>query len=141
MQHKKEEYSPERHEQFKALSIQQPYAGYIADGSKAIEIRSRRISYRGSLVICSSKYGAPEDNAEGYGCTIAKAELYDCKPLSELTPEEWKQTRLHPDEVKSFCKMGIGYGWFFRNVQKVKQVPIKGQLGIFNLILDKGDLK
>ncbi len=141
MQHKKEEYSPAKHDQFKALSIQQPYAGYIADGTKTIEVRSRRINYRGDLIICSSKHGAPGDNAEGYGCTISKVELYDCKPLSELTPEEWKQTKLHPDAVKNFCKMSSGYGWFFRNTKKINQVPVKGQLGIFNLILDKGDMK
>ena len=34
MQYKNEDYEPILHDRFKALSVKQPYAGYIADGLK-----------------------------------------------------------------------------------------------------------
>ena len=39
----------------KALSVQQPWANLIADGNKTIEVRSKSTSYRGPLLIVSSK--------------------------------------------------------------------------------------
>ena len=138
MQYSTSDYNPELHDKFKALSVKQPYAQYIASGEKTIEVRSKPTKYRGKLVICSCKDGKPDDSTPGYGCTLAKVELYDCKPISELTEKEWEKTKLDSDEVEKFCKMGIGYAWFLRNAESIKHVPIRGQLGIFNLVLTKG---
>ena len=39
----------------KALSLHQPWATWIATGAKSIETRTRPVSYRGPLLICSTK--------------------------------------------------------------------------------------
>lgn len=137
MQYKNEDYEPILHDRFKALSVKQPYAGYIADGLKKIEVRSKPTKYRGRLLICASKDGKPDNNAPGYGCTLAFVDLYDCKPLSELTPEEWEQTKLPTYLVEKIRESGKGYGWFLKNPRKVIEFPVKGQLGIFNLVYTK----
>lgn len=137
MQYKNEDYEPILHDRFKALSVKQPYAGYIADGTKKIEVRSKPTKYRGRLLICASKDGKPDKNAPGYGCTLAFVDLYDCKPLSELTPEEWEQTKLPTYLVEKIKESGKSYGWFLKNPRKVIEFPVKGQLGIFNLVYTK----
>lgn len=38
-----------------ALSVRQPFASFIRDGSKTIETRSRKTNYRGPLLICASQ--------------------------------------------------------------------------------------
>lgn len=137
MQYNIKDYDPIFHDKFRALSVKQPYAGYIASGEKTIETRSKPTSYRGELLICASKDGRPTGDAPGYGCSLALVELYDCKPLSELTPEEWKLAKLPEETERILCRSGLGYGWFLRNPRPVIEYPVKGQLGIFNLVYTK----
>ena len=54
----------------KALSVQQPFANLIADGSKTIEIRTRGTTHRGPLLIVSSK----RPDVPPAGCAIAVVE-------------------------------------------------------------------
>lgn len=138
MQYKNEEYNPILHDKFKALSVKQPYAEYIASGIKCVEVRSKPTKYRGQLLICASKSGQPEENTSGFGCCLAFVELYDCKPFAELTPNDWESTRLPGDVIESLIKSDNGFGWFLRNPQRVIEFPVKGQLGIFNLVYTKG---
>ena len=51
----------------KALSVQQPFANLIADGSKTIEVRNRDTTHRGLLLIVSSK----RPDAPPAGCAVA----------------------------------------------------------------------
>ena len=138
MQYKSKEYNPILHDLFKAVSVKQPYAEYIASGIKGIEVRSKPTKYRGKLLICASRDGKPSDTAPGYGCTLAFVELYDCKPLSELTTEEWNRTKLPGTLIEELRVKGRGFAWLLRNPRRVIEYPIKGQLGIFNLVFTKG---
>ena len=138
MQHKNEDYEPTLHDRFKALSVKQPYAGMIASGEKTIEVRTKPTKYRGELLIYASKDGKA-DGIPGYGCTLAFVELYACRPLSELTAEEWKNTKLTGIEASRAKEKG-GFAWFLRNPRRVIEYPVKGQLGIFNLVYDKGEI-
>lgn len=137
MQYASKDYDPIFHDRFRALSVKQPYAGLIASGEKKIEVRSKPTTYRGELLICASKDGKPAEDAPGYGCTLAFVDLYDCRPLSTLTDEEWKQTCLAQEIVESIKAKGKGYGWFMRDPRRVIEYPMKGQLGIFNLVYTK----
>lgn len=137
MQYKTEDYNPILHDRFKALSVKQPYAEYIASGVKGIEVRSKPTKYRGEILICASRDGKPSESAPGYGCTLAFVELYDCKPLSELTPEEWEKTKLPGYLIEKLKASKNGYGWFVKNPRRVIEFPVKGQLGIFNLVYTK----
>jgi hypothetical protein len=119
---------------YKALSVKQPYAEAIANGHKTIEVRSRNTTYRGDLVICSSAkpflpgFGLPA------GVTICVVELYDVKPVEEFTAEDWAATCIPPDDQPL-----EGFGWLVRNPRRVEEIPVKGQLGIYNLVVSPGE--
>ena len=105
----------------KALSVKQPYANMICSGKKTIETRVWETTYRGDLIICSSK--SPDTPPAGYALCIA--ELYDVK----------KMTKNH--EEAAGCKIYDGaWSWFLRNVRLIKPISVKGQLRIFNLDIE-----
>lgn len=131
MQYSNKDYDENLHERKKALTVKNPYAEWIAQGKKQIEVRSKNTTYRGELVICSSK--APEIQEMQSGCMLALVELYETKRLEDLTPEEWHLTCIPKEERKDLK----GYGWFLRNPSRLVEYPVKGQLGIWNLVVDK----
>ena len=146
MQYKAKEYNPDEHDKFFALTVKQPWANDIVKaafkdeygtvyGVKSIEVRSRRTNYRGDILICSSK--TPVLPGMQSGCTLGLVELYDCKPVSEFTDEDWSNTRIAKEKRKTFTN---GYGWMLRNPRKVIEYPIKGQLGIYPLIYTKDEI-
>lgn len=137
-------YNPKVHDKFKALTVRQPYADLLTcaafrddDGNyhaeKTIEVRTRNTNYRGDLLICAS--AKPQLFGRMSGVTCGFVELYDTKPISEFTPEDWAATCIpEKDRPKK------GYGWMMRNPRRVVEMPIKGQLGVYNLIVPKGDI-
>jgi len=144
MQINKLDYNPELHEIHKALCVKQPYADYLTKptwqdmegnfhADKEIEVRSRNTTYRGDLLICSSK--KPEIPLRLSGVTCGLVELYDVKPLSEFTEEDWKLTCIPEKDRPS-----KGYGWLMRNPRRVVEMPVNGQLGIYNIVIPKNDL-
>lgn len=135
MQYNRNEYNPELHDKFRALTVKQPYAQDLVEGRKTIEVRSTRTTYRGDLLICSS--ATPVYPKMMSGVTLGFVELYDCKPISEFTAEDWEATRIPHERRKQITK---GYGWLMRNPRRVIEYPIKGQLGICHLVYTKGDI-
>ena len=146
MQINKQDYNPEQHDVFKALTVKQPYADLLTrpvfrDESgewhceKTIEVRTRNINYRGDLLICSS--AKPEIPGRLSGVTCGFVELYDTKPISEFTAEDWDATCIPVDERHKYTK---GFGWMMRNPRRVVEMPIKGQLGLYNIIVPKDDI-
>lgn len=143
MQIDKKDFQPDKHDMFKALTVKQPYAdlltrvAYIDDdgqyhAEKSIEVRTRNINYRGDLLICSS--AKPIDKGQS-GVTCGFVELYDTKPISQFTPEDWEATYIPEQE-----RPRKGYGWMMRNPRRVVEMPIKGQLGLYNIIVPKNDI-
>lgn len=142
MQYNNKDYDPSQHDRWRALTVKQPYAtqlvtaayedNNIVYGEKCIELRSRNTAYRGDLMICSS--ANPVISGYESGVTLGLVELYDVKPVSEFTTEDWENTRI-PHEIYKSIKMG--YGWLMRNPRRVVEFPIKGQLGIYNLVYTK----
>lgn len=143
MQFKNSEYNAEIHDRYKALTVKQPYAkhlvtvAYVDDGTafaeKSIEVRSRTTNYRGDLLVCSS--AAPVIPGMESGVTMGFVELYDVKPISDFTPEDWENTCIPVDK-----RPKKGYGWMLRNPRRVVEMPCKGQLGIYNFVTPKGDI-
>lgn len=144
MQIDRKDYNPELHEIRKALCVKQPYADYLTiptwqdeegnfHADKEIEVRSRNTNYRGDLLICSSK--KPELPLRLSGVTCGLVELYDVKPISEFTEADWKLTCIPEKDRPS-----KGYGWMMRNPRRVVEMPVNGQLGIYNIIIPKDDL-
>lgn len=133
MQYTIKDYDPEKHDKFRALSVKQPYAQRIITGEKTIEVRSLNTTHRGDVMICSSQ--APV--LEGYmsGATLGLVELYDVKPIEDFTPEDWEATTIPPEDRPKITR---GFGWMLRNPRRVVEFPVKGQLGVWNLVFTKG---
>lgn len=143
MQYNNKDYKPKLHDRWRALTVKNPYATQLVTaayedngivyGEKCIEVRSKNTPYRGDLMVCSSTNPV----IAGYesGVTLGLVELYDVKPVAEFTPEDWENTRIPPEKRKSITK---GFGWMMRNPRRVVEFPIKGQLGIYNLVYTKG---
>ena len=138
-------YNPDEHDKFRALTVKQPYANDLVTYSKTIdgidyavktiEVRSKPTKYRGDLLICSSKN--PVFPGMMSGCTLGFCELYDIKPISEFSEEDWNNTRIPREHRQQITK---GYGWLMRNPRRCIEFPIMGQLGIYNLVYTKGEI-
>lgn len=142
MQYKNKDYKPKLHDRWRALTVKNPYATQLVTaayedngivyGEKCIEVRSKNTPYRGDLMVCSS--ANPVIAGYESGVTLGLVELYDVKPIKEFTPEDWENTRI-PKEKRA--KITKGYGWLMRNPRRVIEFPVKGQLGIYNLVYTK----
>lgn len=144
MQINRKDYKPDQHDVYKALSVKQPYADLLTrvvfrdesgeyHAEKTIEVRTRNTNYRGDLLVCAS--AKPELPGRMSGVTCGFVELYDVKPIEQFTPEDWAATCI-PEKDRP----RKGYGWMMRNPRRVVEMPIKGQLGVYNLIVPKGDI-
>lgn len=144
MQIERKDYNPDQHDVYKALSVKQPYADLLTrvvfwdesgeyHAEKTIEVRSRNTNYRGDLLVCAS--AKPELPGRMSGVTCGFVELYDVKPIEQFTQEDWAATCIpEKDRPRN------GYGWMMRNPRRVVEMPIKGQLGVYNLIVPKGEI-
>lgn len=102
----------------KAISIKEPWATLILEGKKTIETRTRNTHYRGKILLHASKN--PKSRISGM--IFAIADLVDCRPMTEA------------DEKYACCKVyPRAHSWILRNVIPIKLVPLKGQLGLFNV--------
>lgn len=144
MQIDRKDYNPDQHDVYKALSVKQPYADLLTrvvfldesgeyHAEKTIEVRTRNTNYRGDLLVCAS--AKPELPGRMSGVTCGFVELYDVKPIEQFTTEDWAATCI-PEKDRP----RKGYGWMMRNPRRVVEMPIKGQLGVYNLIVPKGDI-
>lgn len=131
MQRNLKDFNPKIHIKFRALTVKQPYADLIAEGKKTIEVRSKNTSCRGMVLITSSASPKVEGRS---GVTICVADIAGTEKITANFPD--KEKTCIPDEVKIY-----GYAWYLKNIRKVNPVPVKGQLGIYSLILDKGDIR
>lgn len=144
MQIDRKDYNPGQHDVYKALSVKQPYADLLTrvvfrdesgeyHAEKTIEVRTRNTNYRGDLFVCSSS--KPEIPGRMSGVTCGFVELYDVKPVEDFTAEDWAATCIPENE-----RPRKGYGWMLRNPRRVVEMPIRGQLGVYNLIVPKDDI-
>lgn len=140
------EYNPDFHDKFKALTVKQPYADLLTKvvsrdeegnyhAAKSIEIRSRITNYRGELLICSSAKPIDPWGRHQAGVTCGFVDLYDVKRVEDFTEEDWKATCIPVNE-----RPATGYGWMMRNPRRVIEMPVKGQLGIYDMVFPKEDI-
>ncbi len=113
----------------KALSLKNPWAGWIYHGQKTIETRKWKTSYRGDILICCSKtfdenVRIRTFNKECYikGKAICVVELYG---IVHMTSDH---------EFQAMCNVYWGaLAWLIKNVRKIEPVDIKGQLRLFDV--------
>ena len=144
MQIDRKDFNPDQHDVFKALSVKQPYADLLTrvvfrdengeyHADKTIEVRTRNTNYRGDLLVCSSS--KPEIPGRLSGVTCGFVELYDVKPIEDFTPEDWAATCI-PEKQRP----RTGFGWLMRNPRRVVEMPVKGRLGFYPVVVPKGDI-
>ncbi len=129
----------------RALSLLQPWATLIVDGlhrpdgtawRKISESRTWSTSYRGPLVLCASR-GIDAEAAEVLGIggprgvTICLVDLVDCV---RAEPDRDGPT-ICPPELAPFGYGWLGgrFAWRLSNVRRLQSVPVRGQLGLFDL--------
>lgn len=127
----------------KCISLWQPWATAIANGSKLVETRHWEIKHRGLLLIHAAKKkthlldyetrriaGIQDYEQLPLGALVAVADLYDCKPTYELL--RGGNFLLREQYLGNY---GDGrYGWMLRNVRALPEpIPYKGAQGLFDV--------
>ncbi|HXX05528.1 MAG TPA: ASCH domain-containing protein [Candidatus Bathyarchaeia archaeon] len=120
----------------KCLSVSQPYADFIIEGKKTIELRRWNTMYRGEFLIhaplkvnkeACKRLKIKEDDLRT-GVIIGKVEIYDVKVYTTIA-------ELKSDYTKHFAGkeyLHHKYGFLLRNAQSLKvPIPCKGSLGFF----------
>jgi hypothetical protein len=116
----------------KALCVKQPWASLIVTGQKTLEVRSRRTSHRGPLIICSSRRDAGSEQALAAskllpgspyprGVTLGIVDLVECRPARG------------GDRAGALCDPDGYFVWVLARPRPCRNVPIIGKLGVFEL--------
>jgi hypothetical protein len=126
-------WSP-KFEDCRALSIKQPWAWLIVNGYKDVENRSRRINYRGPLLIHAGldkrwlqddaahikrKYGVDIPDTLEFGGIVGVAEVVGC---SDAHSSRW------------FVKGN--FAWVLEKQRRLPFRLCKGALGLFRPVFD-----
>ena len=124
----------------KVITVKQPYATLIAEGLKKYEFRTWNTKYRGDILIHAGKTVDKKaiERFKDYnfeyptGCIIAKAKITDVEYVDEEFVNKVGPT--NPLVYKGIIekKDWDGYGFKIENVEKIKPISIKGQLGLWN---------
>ncbi len=134
----------------KALSLTQPWAWLVAEGIKTMETRKWGTTYTGDLLICSTKkldHGilrglkaggwsyqghalppAPYPWPLGYALAVVRLEL--CREMLETD----QPAACIPVYRKA-------QAWVLTSLRKIEPFKVSGQLGLFDLELEPGQLK
>lgn len=132
----------------KVLTISQPYASLIADGSKWVENRRWATTYTGPLAIHAGKgtqYLDREELADyPTGCVIAVAKLHGCFHRSTILaraygeklkscpigfPRTWEELAEHEHCEGPYC-------WLLTDVKRLATpIPLRGAQGLFDATL------
>lgn len=125
----------------RVISIKQPFASLIAEGYKEYEFRTWKTNYRGEIYIHAS-LSANKEAMKKYkdlnltypkGCIIAKATLSDCIEINDNFKKLIKKKNKYPYIYNHVLENDDNkYAFFLTNIEKIKPIPIKGKLGIWN---------
>lgn len=130
----------------KVLSLTEPFATLILNGSKSVETRSWKTSYRGELYIHASMtkiskkvfennelMSLVENNKMNFGYIICKCKLVDCVYMTKEYILKMKENN-YQEYICGEYSEGR-YAWVLEHITPLK-IPIKakGQLNIWNFI-------
>lgn len=104
----------------KAIVVRQPWASLIAAGIKRVEIRTRRISYRGDLLIVAGKHGGPRPG-QPTGVSVAIVRIQDCRTFE---PQD-------ATDALIAWRPGL-WCWLLADIRACERVPVRGKPGLFD---------
>lgn len=124
----------------KVLSIKEPWASLIMNGTKKIETRSWKTKYRGEIYIHASLSKAKITNPEVYelikdmnfkcGYIICKCNLVDCIYMTDEYVNDMK-TNHYEEYICGHYEVGR-YAWIVEDVIVIEPIEAKGKLGLWN---------
>lgn len=124
----------------KVLTIKEPYASLISKGIKKYEFRTWKTNYRGEVLLHAGK-GFDKKNKKLntyklnylHECIIAKAKITDCIKVDDKFREQLKRENEIVYSNIIYDKTWNGYAFKLENVESIKPIEIKGQLGLWNI--------
>jgi len=112
-----------------AISVQQPWAGLIAEGRKTIEMRSWKTNHRGELLIVSSRL----PRIEPAGCALAVVRLVDCRRMEEADLEG---ACMGPRAITE-----EDWAWVLEGARMIEPFEVLGRLGFFRVAVEEEQLR
>lgn len=132
--HERERPSPYK---WPVLSIKQPWAQLILEGTKDVEVRSWTTNYRGPIWIHTGQkideYATKRFARTGLftGGLVGHASLHGIRPFSASSWKAWRKR--HCDDA-DFDENLAKYGWILRAAKPIlPPIPAKGKTGLFRL--------
>ena len=124
----------------KVLSIKEPWASLIMNGTKKIETRSWKTKYRGEIYIHASLSKAKITKPEVYelikdmnfkcGYIICKCNLVDCIYMTDEYVNDMKINH-YEEYICGHYEVGR-YAWIGEDVKVSEPIEAKGKLGLWN---------
>ncbi|MBQ6415167.1 MAG: ASCH domain-containing protein [Butyrivibrio sp.] len=128
----------------KAISLTQPYAELIKNGTKKVETRSWKTDYRGIVYIHASATKVSKESKENtelmklagngamdFGKIICSCNLVDCVKMTDDYVENMKNNN-HNEFVAGVYSAGR-YAWIFEDIKALDEpFEMKGHLGLWN---------
>ncbi|MGN1323573.1 MAG: ASCH domain-containing protein [Bacilli bacterium] len=124
----------------KVLSIKEPWASLIMNGTKKIETRSWKTKYRGEIYIHASLSKAKITKPEVYelikdmnfkcGYIICKCNLVDCIYMTDEYVNDMKINH-YEEYICGHYEVGR-YAWIVEDVKVIEPIEAKGKLGLWN---------
>lgn len=127
----------------KVLTIKEPFATLIRNKVKYIETRSWKTNYRGKLYIHAGISKIEKNVKERiglsvlyneselkYGYIICKCNLVDCIYMTKEFINQEKEKNYN-NFIAGRYEEGR-YAWVLDNIEPIKPIKAKGQLGIWN---------
>ena len=121
----------------KAISVKQPFAGFINAKIKTIETRTWEPKYRGDILICASKVSmrpkeldktAREAFIKSKGCNFQNGIALCVARLVAIQP------MIKIDETEACCEIYPGaLSWKLKDIHPIKPFPVKGKLSLFEV--------
>lgn len=124
----------------KVLSIKEPWASLIMNGTKKIETRSWKTKYRGEIYIHASLSKTKITKPEVYelikdmnfkcGYIICKCNLVDCIYMTDEYVNDMKINH-YEEYICGHYEVGR-YAWIVEDVRVIEPIEAKGKLGLWN---------
>ena len=129
-------------QRYKALTIRQPWAWFIAQGFKDVENRTWKTAYRGLLLIhAAKKY---DGNKETEREDRREWNETDAPTMPEDLPRGGFVALARLTDVVTTSKsewFDGPYGFVLLSVKEIEFIAYKGKLGLWNVELDDNTLK
>lgn len=118
-----------------ALSLKEPWASFVLDHTKTIETRTWSTNWRGDFLVLASRtfdkgnFPQLKPHSPYFGKAIAIARLVDVVRMEKH------------HETQARCEVYPGaFAWQLANIRPIRPVDIKGQLSLFRLPVEKGQI-